>query len=141
MSATAVRTQYVYDFDEEAPGGRAQLGGKGIGLAEMTHMGLPVPCGFTVTTEACRSYMETGAFPEGLDEQLDAAVHRLELAQRQALRLDRRPAARVGAVGRRDLDAGDDGQRPRPRPVRRRRRRPRLAHGQPRTSRTTPTGG
>ena len=46
--------RFVYDFDERCDGGRALLGGKGLGLAEMTQLGLPVPCGFTVTTEACR---------------------------------------------------------------------------------------
>jgi pyruvate,orthophosphate dikinase len=79
MTVTAIGTRYVYDFDDEAPGGREQLGGKGIGLAEMTHMGLPVPGGFTVTTEACRAQLESGLFPDGLSEELDAAVHRLEL--------------------------------------------------------------
>ena len=78
MSVTAVGTTYVYDFDDDAPGGRAQLGGKGIGLAEMTHLGLPVPCGFTVTTDACRAFMDEGAFPAGLDEELDDAIRRLE---------------------------------------------------------------
>jgi len=79
MTVTAIGTRYVYDFDDEAPGGREQLGGKGIGLAEMTHMGLPVPGGFTVTTEACRAQLESGSFPDGLSEELDEAVHRLEL--------------------------------------------------------------
>ena len=79
MTVTAIGTRYVYDFDDEAPGGREQLGGKGIGLAEMTHMGLPVPGGFTVTTEACRAQLESGSFPDGLSVELDEAVHRLEL--------------------------------------------------------------
>jgi len=83
MTMTAIRTLYVYDFDDEAPGGRAQLGGKGIGLSEMTRLGLPVPRGFTITADACRAYMEAGAFPEGLHEELDAAVHRLELRTRK----------------------------------------------------------
>jgi len=47
----------VYDFDEPSPGGRELLGGKGVGLAEMTALGLPVPGGFTITTDACRAYM------------------------------------------------------------------------------------
>jgi pyruvate,orthophosphate dikinase len=80
MTAIAVATRYVYDFDEEAPGGREQLGGKGIGLSEMTRLGLPVPKGFTVTTEACLAYMESGAFPGGLVTELDEAVRRLEQA-------------------------------------------------------------
>ncbi len=44
----------VYDFREECPGGRELLGGKGLGIAEMSELGLPVPGGFTITTEACR---------------------------------------------------------------------------------------
>jgi pyruvate,orthophosphate dikinase len=44
----------------------------------MTRLGLPVRSGFTVTTDACRAHMESGGFPEGLAEELDAAVHRLE---------------------------------------------------------------
>ena len=52
--------RYVYDFDEEASGGRELLGGKGIGLAEMTALGVPVPAGFTITTDACRAYMASG---------------------------------------------------------------------------------
>ena len=62
MTLTQVATHYVYDFEEEAPGGRATLGGKGIGLSEMTRLGLPVPAGFTVTTDACRAlHGERGA--------------------------------------------------------------------------------
>jgi pyruvate, orthophosphate dikinase len=75
----AVRTRYIYDFDEAAPGGRAQVGGKGLGLSEMTRMGLPVPAGFTVTTDACRDYLATGAIPGGLAAEIDDAVSRLEL--------------------------------------------------------------
>ena len=78
MVLTAVSMRYVYDFEEEAEGGRSLLGGKGVGLSEMTRLGLPVPSGFTVTTDACRAHMESGGFPEGLREELDAAVHRLE---------------------------------------------------------------
>jgi pyruvate, orthophosphate dikinase len=69
---------FVYDFDERCEGGRALLGGKGLGLAEMTQLGLPVPLGFTVTTEACRVATERGELPpDVLDEILDH-VHRLE---------------------------------------------------------------
>ena len=78
MALTTVSTRYVYDFDEEAEGGRSALGGKGVGLSEMTRLGLPVPSGFTVTTDACRAHTESGGFPEGLGDELEAAVHRLE---------------------------------------------------------------
>ncbi len=71
--------QYVYDFSEGGGLGRELLGGKGVGLAEMTAIGLPVPAGFTVTTEACREYMQLGgALPDGLAGQIDEAVARLE---------------------------------------------------------------
>jgi pyruvate,orthophosphate dikinase len=74
-------TQYVYDFSEGGSLGRDLLGGKGVGLAEMTAIGLPVPAGFTVTTEACRESMRLGGdFPEGLAEEIGRAVARLEEA-------------------------------------------------------------
>src|SRR5207247_10400372 len=69
---------YVYDFDESAPGGRELLGGKGIGLAEMTQMGVPVPAGFTITTDACRAYMRSRELPEGLEAEMQEHVGRLE---------------------------------------------------------------
>src|SRR3982751_5691306 len=56
---------YVYDFEEETDGGRELLGGKGIGLAEMTRLGVPVPAGFTITTDAGRAYMAAGGVPAG----------------------------------------------------------------------------
>jgi pyruvate,orthophosphate dikinase len=59
-------TRYVYDFTEGNKDLKDLLGGKGANLAEMTRMGLPVPPGFTVTTEACRAYLRTGAMPVGL---------------------------------------------------------------------------
>ena len=70
--------RYVYDFDEPPTGGRELLGGKGIGLAEMTLMGLPVPAGFTITTDACRAYMAGGDLPDGLEDEVAAHVRRLE---------------------------------------------------------------
>ena len=71
--------RYVYDFDEEAPGGRELLGGKGVGLAEMTALGVPVPAGFTITTDACRAYMAGGKqVPEGLDDEVGAHIAALE---------------------------------------------------------------
>jgi pyruvate,orthophosphate dikinase len=69
---------YVYDF---ADGDRSQqdlLGGKGANLAEMTRMGLPVPPGFTITTEACRYFLEHGHGPEGLRTEIARNVQRLE---------------------------------------------------------------
>ena len=71
-------TRYVYSFDEPAEGGRELLGGKGIGLAEMTQLGVPVPMGFTITTEACRAYLAGGGVPDGLDAEVAEHVARLE---------------------------------------------------------------
>jgi pyruvate, orthophosphate dikinase len=71
--------RYVYDFDESAPGGRDLLGGKGVGLAEMTQLGIPVPAGFTITTNACRAYMASGKqLPEGLEDEIEEHLRRLE---------------------------------------------------------------
>jgi pyruvate,orthophosphate dikinase len=77
--------RYVYDFDEDSGGGRELLGGKGVGLAEMTALGVPVPAGFTITTDACRAYMTGGGVvPEGLDAEV--ATHIAALEQRSGKR-------------------------------------------------------
>ncbi|MEP7335435.1 MAG: pyruvate, phosphate dikinase, partial [Actinomycetota bacterium] len=68
----------MYAFDEAVPGGRELLGGKGIGLAEMTELGVPVPPGFTITTEACRAAMALGRVPDELDAEVGEHVARLE---------------------------------------------------------------
>ena len=71
--------RYVYDFDEPSDGGRELLGGKGIGLAEMTQLGVPVPAGFTITTDACRAYMSNGQqLPDGLAPEIDRHIDALE---------------------------------------------------------------
>ncbi|MEM3238108.1 MAG: PEP/pyruvate-binding domain-containing protein, partial [Thermoplasmata archaeon] len=59
-------TKYIYFFDEGNKDMKNLLGGKGAGLAEMTNLELPVPPGFTITTEACKYYVRTGALPEEL---------------------------------------------------------------------------
>jgi pyruvate,orthophosphate dikinase len=59
--------KFVYDFEEGNRDLKDLLGGKGANLAEMTNLGLPVPPGFTITTDACRAYLETGDVP-GRDE-------------------------------------------------------------------------
>jgi pyruvate, orthophosphate dikinase len=77
--------RYVYDFDQQAEGGRELLGGKGVGLAEMTQFGVPVPAGFTITTEACRAYWAKGRrFPDGLEEEI--AEHLAALEERTGKR-------------------------------------------------------
>jgi pyruvate, orthophosphate dikinase len=71
--------RYVYDFDDPSEGGRDLLGGKGVGLAEMTQLGVPVPAGFTITTEACRAYSESGGqLPDGLEAEVERHLTSLE---------------------------------------------------------------
>src|SRR5215207_5491719 len=73
--------QWVYDFAEGSKDMRDLLGGKGANVAEMTRVlgEQRVPAGFTITTEACVAYMESGgAFPDGLEEQAGGALARLE---------------------------------------------------------------
>jgi pyruvate,orthophosphate dikinase len=77
----AAGTQLVYDFAEGSKDMRELLGGKGANVAEMTRVlgAERVPAGFTITTEACVAYMEAGGeLPEGLEEQTDGALERLE---------------------------------------------------------------
>ncbi len=66
----ADESKFVYGFSEGSREMGDLLGGKGSGLAEMSSLGLPVPPGFTITTEACRAYMEAGELPEGLMESV-----------------------------------------------------------------------
>jgi pyruvate,orthophosphate dikinase len=71
--------RYVYGFEEPSTGGRELLGGKGIGLAEMKQMGVPVPAGFTITTDACRAYMSNGkVLPDGLEDEIEHQLGALE---------------------------------------------------------------
>ena len=70
--------RYVFGFDEPAEGGKELLGGKGAGLAEMTALGVPVPAGFTITTDACRDYLEKRELPEGLQAEIDEHLGALE---------------------------------------------------------------
>src|SRR5229473_7257533 len=71
--------RFVFDFDEPSGGGRELLGGKGLGLVEMTQLGVPVPAGFTITTDACRAYMAAGGeLPDGLEEEVAEHIKRLE---------------------------------------------------------------
>lgn len=82
-------TKWVYLFEEveEAEkyaksweGVRSLLGGKGAGLADMTRAGVPVPPGFTVTTEACNAYRKSGSFPEGMWDQELQSMAQVEKA-------------------------------------------------------------
>ncbi|MET7420533.1 pyruvate, phosphate dikinase [Dactylosporangium sp. NPDC005555] len=70
--------KFVYDFEEGNRDLKDLLGGKGANLAEMTNLGLPVPPGFTITTDACREYLRTGDMPDGMDRQVGEHLAALE---------------------------------------------------------------
>jgi pyruvate,orthophosphate dikinase len=70
--------KFVYDFSEGNKDLKDLLGGKGANLAEMTNLGLPVPAGFTITTEACRTYLDGGHHPDGLDDEIATHLAALE---------------------------------------------------------------
>jgi pyruvate,orthophosphate dikinase len=73
-------SKYVYDFTEGNKDLKDLLGGKGANLAEMTNLGLPVPPGFTITTEACKVYLETGDEPDDLRDEVSTHLDSLESA-------------------------------------------------------------
>ncbi len=75
-------TKYVYNFGGDSAEGKAEmknlLGGKGANLAEMTNIDLKVPAGFTITTEVCTYFMENSSYPEGLKNDVEASLQRIE---------------------------------------------------------------
>src|SRR5438552_8435832 len=85
LVAEQAKTKFVYDFNEGNKEMKDLLGGKGANLAEMTNIGLPVPPGFTITTEACLAYLKEGRFPEGLMEEVAGHLDRLEQAMGKKL--------------------------------------------------------
>ncbi len=107
-------TKWVYSFGAGGSEGKADmrdlLGGKGVGLAEMAAIGLPVPPGFTITTEVCTAFYENDRhYPEDLHEQVDAALRHVEKAvglrfgdQHHPLLVSVRSGARVSMPGMMD---------------------------------------
>jgi pyruvate, orthophosphate dikinase len=81
----STKTKYVYDFREGNRDMKDLLGGKGANLAEMTNLGLPVPPGFTISTDACKEYLASGGFPDGLVEEVDGHLRGLEQAMGRRL--------------------------------------------------------
>jgi pyruvate,orthophosphate dikinase len=78
-------TKYVYDFSEGNRDMKDLLGGKGANLAEMTNMGLPVPPGFTITTEACLAFLAKGGAPPGMLQEAGEHLGRLQDAMGKTL--------------------------------------------------------
>ena len=77
--------KYVYDFTEGNKDLKDLLGGKGANLAEMTNLGLPVPPGFVITTEACKAYLQTGSEPAELRDEVSQHLAALEQAMGRQL--------------------------------------------------------
>ncbi|MET7359629.1 pyruvate, phosphate dikinase [Streptomyces sp. NPDC005562] len=77
-SETTEDVKFVYDFTEGNKDLKDLLGGKGANLAEMTNLGLPVPPGFTITTEACKTYLDSGEEPAALRDEVSAHLDALE---------------------------------------------------------------
>ena len=99
---------------------RNLLGGKGAGLAEMAHLGLPVPPGFTITTEVCTYFYEHGkTYPKDLKAQVEAALAEVGRITGKTFGDARKSAAGLGALRRARVDAGHDGYRAQSRPQRR----------------------
>ena len=107
---------FVFDFDEPRRRWARTARRQGGRARRDDALGLPVPAGFTITTDACRAYMAAGDLPDGLEDEVAEHVAPAGGEDRQAVRRSGRPAARLGALGRRRFDAGDDGHDPQPRP-------------------------
>ena len=107
--------KYVYLFSEGNGSMRELLGGKGANLAEMTNLGMPVPQGFTISTEACTKYYEDD---RNINDEIKAQVYEA-LARIEKIN----GAARLRPFRRPRLHARHDGHHPEPRPERRGRRR------------------
>ncbi len=114
-------TKWVYRFGDGHAEGKGEmrelLGGKGAGLAEMSELGLPVPPGFTITTEVCTAYYKNNEqYPEGLAAEVDAAVAELERLQNRKFGDPAKPLLGLRAFGRARVYAGHDGYRAQSRP-------------------------
>src|SRR5579859_3654679 len=106
-------TKYVYFFGSGKAEGRADmknlLGGKGANLAEMTNIGLPVPAGFTLTTEVCNYFTNNSKYPPEVNAEVDEALRKTEAAMgakfgdaKNPLLVSCRSGARVSMPGMMD---------------------------------------
>lgn len=110
---TITMAKWVYLFREGNADMRNLLGGKGANLAEMTNLGLPIPPGFTVTTEACTDYYNHGrSISEEIQTQIFDALALLEEKARKEVRRYRESAACVGTKRSESFDARYDGYDP-----------------------------
>ena len=107
--------KYVYLFSEGNANMRELLGGKGANLAEMSNIGLPVPQGFTITTEACTQYYEDGRkINDEIMAEIMKNVEVMETDQRQEVWRSHQPPARFRPLRRTRFHARYDGYHPEP---------------------------
>ena len=80
LSTSSIKSgqKFIYSFDEGSRDMKELLGGKGANLSEMTKIGVPVPFGFTITTEMCRLFLEKGDYPDGFADELSENLKKLE---------------------------------------------------------------
>ena len=115
-------SKWVYFFGDGKAEGTGKmkelLGGKGANLAEMTSLSIPVPPGFTITTEVCTYYYENGkSYPADLKGQAETALKDVEEIDGHAVRRPQEPPACLGPLGRAQVHARHDGDRPERRPL------------------------
>ena len=104
--------RWIQLFGEGDASQRALLGGKGANLAEMARLGLPIPPGFTITTDTCRAFLENhDTVPDGLWDEVAIGL-RDRAAGRSSFWRPDRPAPGLRPLRGRRLDAGDDGDDP-----------------------------
>ncbi len=113
--------KYVYFFGKGKAEGRADmkglLGGKGANLAEMTNIGLPVPAGFTISTEVCTYYYANKrTYPKSLAGEVKAALKKVESAMGARAGRREKPAAGLRPFRGACVHARDDGHDSQPRP-------------------------
>ena len=77
-----LKSKYIFTFGEGIAEGSANdknlLGGKGANLAEMTHLGIPVPPGFTISTDVCTFFMQNDSYPDNLETEVFEGIHSIE---------------------------------------------------------------
>ena len=111
--------KYVYLFSEGNANMRELLGGKGANLAEMTNLGLPVPQGFTISTEACTQYYEDGRkINDEIQAEIMEYIDKMEEITGKKFGDHGKPASRFRPFRRTRFHAWHDGHHPQPRPQR-----------------------
>ena len=104
--------QYIYSFADGDGKNKKLLGGKGANLCEMTQIGLNVPPGFVITTEACLDYLQANALPSELMASVRGQINKLETLTNKTFGKGADPLSGLGAVRFSTIDAGYDGHHP-----------------------------